>query len=102
MPYSVLMPVFARKILHGGPITLGLLMAAAGFGALTGAIYLASRKNVRGLTKIIPLSTALFGIGLITFSFSRDTVAFPAPDVHNGSWNDGANGRKQYNHPNYR
>ncbi|MGD0596599.1 MAG: MFS transporter [Sedimentisphaerales bacterium] len=71
MPYSVLMPVFARKILHGGPITLGLLMAAAGSGALTGAIYLASRKNARGLTKIIPLSTALFGIGLITFSLSR-------------------------------
>jgi len=46
-------------------------MAAAGSGALTGAIYLASRKNVRGLTKIIPLSTALFGIGLITFSLSR-------------------------------
>ena len=63
--------VFARKILHGGPVTLGLLMAAAGSGALTGAIYLASRKNARGLTKIIPLSTALFGIGLITFSLSR-------------------------------
>jgi MFS family permease len=71
MPYSMLMPVFARKILHGGPITLGLLMAAAGSGALTGAIYLASRKNARGLTKIIPLSTAIFGIGLITFSLSR-------------------------------
>ena len=56
MPYSVLMPVFARKILHGGPITLGLLMAAAGSGALTGAVYLASRKNARGLTKIIPLA----------------------------------------------
>ncbi len=71
MPYSVLMPVFARKILHGGPITLGLLMAAAGSGALTGAIYLASRKTVRGLTKIIPLSTAVFGIGLIAFSLSH-------------------------------
>jgi predicted MFS family arabinose efflux permease len=71
MSYTVLMPVFAHKILHGGPITLGLLMAAAGSGALTGAIYLASRKNARGLTKIIPLSTALFGIGLITFSLSR-------------------------------
>lgn len=71
MPYSVLMPVFAHKILHGGPITLGLLMAAAGLGALTGAIYLASRKNVRGLTKIIPLSTAVFGIGLIAFSLSH-------------------------------
>ena len=46
-------------------------MAAAGIGALTGSIYLASRKNVRGLVRIIPLSTATFGIGLIAFSLSR-------------------------------
>jgi MFS family permease len=71
MPYSVLMPVFARNILGGGSLTLGFLMASAGAGALTGAIYLASRKTVRGLGKIIPLSTALFGFGLITFSLSR-------------------------------
>jgi MFS family permease len=71
MPYTVLMPVFAGKILHGGSLTLGFLMAAAGTGALTGAIYLASKKNVRGLVRIIPLSTATFGIGLIAFSLSR-------------------------------
>jgi MFS family permease len=71
MPYSVLMPVFASKILQGGAHTLGFLMAAAGTGALTGAIYLASRKTVLGLGKIIPLSTASFGFGLIAFSFSR-------------------------------
>lgn len=71
MPYVVLMPVFAKKILHGGPHTLGFLIAAAGTGALTGAIYLASRKTVRGLVRIIPLSTAAFGIGLIGFSLSR-------------------------------
>lgn len=71
MPYVVLMPVFAKKILHGGPHTLGFLMAAAGTGALAGAIWLASRKNVRGLVRIIPLSTATFGIGLIGFSLSH-------------------------------
>lgn len=71
MPYVVLMPVFAKKILHGGPHTLGFLMAAAGTGALAGAIHLASRKSVRGLVKIIPLSTATFGIGLIGFSLSH-------------------------------
>jgi MFS family permease len=46
-------------------------MASAGAGALTGAIYLASRKTVVGLGKIIPISTAIFGFGLIAFSFSR-------------------------------
>jgi MFS family permease len=71
MPYSVLMPVFARKIIGGGSLTLGFLMASAGAGALTGAIYLASRKTVLGLGKIIPISTATFGFGLIAFSFSR-------------------------------
>jgi MFS family permease len=71
MPYAVLMPVFAKEILHGGPHTFGFLMGASGIGALTGAIYLASRRSVVGLEKIIPLSAGVFGLGLITFSFSR-------------------------------
>jgi MFS family permease len=71
MPYTVLMPVFAGKVLGGGPHTLGFLMAASGIGALIGSIYLASKKSVRGLVRIIPLSTATFGIGLIAFSLSR-------------------------------
>ncbi len=71
MPYVVLMPVFAAKILSGGPHTFGFLMAASGIGALMGAFYLASRKSVLGLVRIIPLSTATFGIGLISFSLSR-------------------------------
>jgi MFS family permease len=71
MPYPVLMPVFAREILQGGANTLGFLMAGAGVGALAGAIYLASRKNVFGLDKIIVVSALSFGIGLISFSLSR-------------------------------
>jgi MFS family permease len=71
MPYVILMPVFADKILHGGPHTYGFLMASAGTGAMTGTFYLASRKSVRGLSKIIPLSAAIFGAGLVAFSFSR-------------------------------
>jgi MFS family permease len=71
MPYTILMPVFASKVLGGGPYTLGFLMAASGIGALTGSIYLASKKTVRGLVRIIPLSTATFGIGLVAFSLSR-------------------------------
>ncbi len=71
MPYMVLMPIFASDVLHGGPHTLGFLMAASGIGALTGSIYLASRETVRGLGKIIALASAIFGIGLIGFSLSR-------------------------------
>jgi hypothetical protein len=49
MSYSVLMPVFAREILHGGSGTYGFLMGGAGFGALLGALFLASRKTVQKL-----------------------------------------------------
>jgi MFS family permease len=71
MPYTVLMPVFAGKILHGGPQTLGFLLGATGVGALAGAVFLASRRSVLGLGRIIVIASALFGIGLIGFSFSR-------------------------------
>jgi MFS family permease len=71
MPYTVLMPVFAKVVLHGGSHTFGFLMGASGLGALTGALYLASRRNTTGLEKIIPLAAGLFGLGLVMFSFSR-------------------------------
>jgi len=67
----VLMPVFARVILHGGPQTLGSLMGAAGVGALMGALYLASRRSTLGLMKIIMIATIAFGMELVAFSFSR-------------------------------
>ena len=70
-PYIVLMPVFAKEILHGGPHTFGFLMGASGVGALMGAVYLASRRSVFGLEKIIPLSVCILGFGLIAFSLSR-------------------------------
>ena len=71
MPYIVLMPVFAKNILHGGSETLGFLMGAAGAGALCGAVYLAQRKTVAGLERVIPLMTGLFSLGLIGFALSR-------------------------------
>jgi MFS family permease len=70
MPYVVLMPIFARDVLHGGPSTLGFLMGASGVGALVGAGYLARRKTVLGLGKIIALAACLFGVGIIGFSLS--------------------------------
>ncbi|MGD0278363.1 MAG: MFS transporter [Smithella sp.] len=72
VPYQVLMPVFAKQILGGGPHTFGFLMGATGLGALTGAMYLASRKNVHKIWKMIPVSAVVFGIGLITFSLSKN------------------------------
>jgi len=71
VPYTVLMPIFAEKILQRGPEALGFLLGANGVGALAGSIYLASRKSVLGLGRIIAISAGLFGIGLIGFSFSR-------------------------------
>jgi MFS family permease len=74
MPYSVLMPAIATKFLHGGAHTLGFLMTASGVGALAGALYLASRKSVLGLGRVMVASAALFGAGLIAFSFSRSLI----------------------------
>jgi MFS family permease len=71
VPYTILMPVFASSVLHGGPHTLGFLMAASGMGALSGALYLASRSSVLGLGRIVALSAGAFGVGLVLFSYSR-------------------------------
>ena len=68
---TTLMPVFAKKILHGGPQTYGFLMAAIGAGAIIGAIFLASRRSVLGLGRIIVIASGIFGIGLISFSLSH-------------------------------
>jgi len=73
MPYTVLMPIFAGSVLHGGAHTLGFLMGSAGCGALAAALALAARKSVRGLTRLVPISAAIFGAALVGFSFSRWT-----------------------------
>jgi len=71
MSYVVLMPIFARDVLHGGPRTLGFLVAGVGIGALTGALFLASRKDVIGLLKMIGVASLVFSGALVVFSFSR-------------------------------
>ena len=72
--YAVLMPVFAKDILKGGPGTLGMLMAGGGIGAMAATLYLASRKSILGLSSLIPISSGIFSAGLIVFSLSRSTV----------------------------
>lgn len=74
MPYVVLMPVIAVEVLHGGPNTLGTLMTATGIGALAGTVYLAARRSVLGLGKVIVAATVMLGAGLIGFSFSTSVV----------------------------
>ncbi len=71
MPYAVLMPVFAGEILHGGAHTFGLLMAATGVGALVAALWLAARRTVLGLGRVIAVAAGTFGGALVAFSFSR-------------------------------
>lgn len=84
MPYVVLMPIFAGKILHGGgqelaslmgshdlgAVRLGILMGAAGVGALLGALTLAARSGVKGLGRWVTLCCAGFGVSLILFAVS--------------------------------
>jgi len=70
-PFTVLMPIFADKILHAGPRGLGLLMSANGVGSLIGSLLLASRRGLAGLGRWIVFGSAGFGAALTLFSQSR-------------------------------
>jgi len=70
MPYVVLMPLFAKDVFHGDSHTLGFLMGATGVGALAGALFLASRKNVVGLGRMIVIASSALGFGVVAFSQS--------------------------------
>ncbi len=74
MSYHVLLPVFAKEILGGGPHTLGFLMGATGAGAVFGAFAMASRTSPAGLERVLPAAGAVFGLGLIVMSFSRSPL----------------------------
>ncbi|MGO9009113.1 MAG: MFS transporter [Bryobacteraceae bacterium] len=71
MPYTVLMPIFADRILHGGPRALGWLMGCAGVGALGGALRRASRTELKGLGRWLPRASFAFGATLVGFAWSR-------------------------------
>lgn len=74
MSYPILMPIFAKEILHGNAQTLGFLMSASGIGALLGALYLAAKKSISGLEKWICIASLLFGIGLMGLSFANKVL----------------------------
>ena len=71
MSYSVLMPLFAAEVLHGGANTLGILTSAVGVGALIGTVSLTMRRTIVGLGRRIVIATALSGAALIAFGFSH-------------------------------
>jgi len=69
--WSVVLPIFAAQVLHGGATTLGWLMGAAGIGALVSALSLAVRKSVVGLTRMLQIAIAMLGGALILFGLSH-------------------------------
>jgi len=71
MPYSVLMPIFADQILHGGAKAYSVLMGVSGAGALAGALSLVLKRSPRGLGHWIAACTTGFGLALIAFALSR-------------------------------
>jgi MFS family permease len=72
LPYTVLMPIFADRVLHAGAQGLGVLMGATGLGALGGALLLASRTRLKGFTLWIPTAAAGFAVSLAGFSVSTN------------------------------
>jgi MFS family permease len=71
LQYSVFMPIFANDILHAGARGLGLLMSAAGVGAVLGALQFAARTTYKGLAKWIAAMSIVCACGLIVFSQSH-------------------------------
>jgi len=69
-PYQSLAPYFARDVFHGGSETLGWLIGAGGFGAVSGMVYLAMKPSIRGLLTLIPFTGGMAGGALIVFSYA--------------------------------
>jgi len=72
LPYSTLLPVYAKDIFKGTASTFGILDSVIGLGAFSGAIFLASLKTGSNLKKILAINTLVFGLGLILFSYEKN------------------------------
>ncbi|MBV8254141.1 MAG: MFS transporter [Chitinophaga sp.] len=68
LPFTTLIPVYAKDIFKGSATTFGVIDSAIGLGALLGALYLASLKPGRNLRKVLAINTLVFGVGLVLFS----------------------------------
>jgi MFS family permease len=74
LPYIVLMPIFADDVVGGGPRALGILLGAAGVGALGGGLFLATRSSAKGLGRLVALCVTVFGVTIVSFSFSTNLI----------------------------
>lgn len=70
LPFTALIPVYAKDIFHGTAATFGVIDSTIGLGAFSGAIFLASLKPDTNLWKILAINTFVFGTGLVLFSHS--------------------------------
>jgi MFS family permease len=68
LPFSTLIPVYAKDIFKGTASTFGIIDSMIGLGAFGGAMFLASLKPGRNLRKILAINTLIFGAGLVLFS----------------------------------
>jgi MFS family permease len=85
--YTTLLPMVAGSTLRGGAHTLGVLMGAAGCGALCGALYLAARSTVVGLGGVIGRCTLALGAALIGLRLASNVyIATPLLFVTGLSW----------------
>jgi predicted MFS family arabinose efflux permease len=87
MSQSTLMPIMANRILNGHARTFGMLLCASGCGAFVGSIYLAGRRTVVGLGRVIAVAILLFGLAIIGFSYSTHLwLSLPLLVVMGGMW----------------
>lgn len=78
MPYTVLLPIYAKEVFHGDAQTFGLLTAASGFGAIAAAVFLASRSSIAGFGRLIIFAGGLFAAAFFAFAYSTSLfVAMP-------------------------
>jgi len=72
LPYSTLIPFYARDVFHGTASTFGIIDSFIGLGAFSGAIFLASIRPGHNLKKILAINTLVFGAGLVLFSHENN------------------------------
>jgi len=72
LPFSTLLPVYAKDIFKGSASTFGILDSVIGMGAFAGAIFLASLKPGSDLKKVLAVNTLIFGSGLMLFSHEHN------------------------------
>jgi MFS family permease len=68
LPFSTLIPVYAKDIFKGTASTFGIIDSMIGLGAFGGAMFLASLKPGSNLRKVLAVNTVIFGAGLVLFS----------------------------------